>query len=748
MEMLYINADDSKKPIKAVWKFIFCAVSVIGFSALLLPFQTGGNDSVLCTLIGIGFSGMCVFNNYKGKNKFSPLITFAVITAIMFMYFSRGMLNFMNDIVTLWNRRFETQLVHFDVRASSFDVNVFFTILLSAIGMFSYLIIGWNKDLILSMVLFGIFEICEILRIQRHMWQSLLVGVCIFIFWTRSVNSHIGYARNIWITAVAMTLVGACFGTILSSFNGFYSVEKLRNSITQTVHNIRYGTDTLPDGDMREAYNMMSSDKDILRVTTNNEHEEYLAGFTGSDFDGVKWSSHDNEKLTSDWNGIFRWLANKSFVPQMEYSQYRYVRDFGLDDTKSTIENIGGDRSYIYVPYSLSKIDGDDYSMHDDLSVKADGIFGVKEYKVEHIDHANFESSLVESVMFDNSHLIERSDFSQGQQVYNGFVESMYTYVDDDVKNRLTDVFLSGDNIDENAGLYSVITRIRAVLNLRADYSENPPQYTGDKEFTDWFLNDARSGNSAYFATVGALALRAAGYPARYAEGYYAEKLSNGTTVLTGKNSHAWAEVYVEYAGWIPVEMTPGFYSTQHVNQEIVEISKDVAGGGSDDNSQYSYAEEYKDSDNNDEIEDTSSSDFDEIWELLMGLAATIGAAAIVILIRRPIVECVRRRRVRRGNYEIYVYRYIFKIIRLGGIKCDRASPCDCTEEVCRRFKSVRREEYGAMIALMQKYTFGKQPLKPAEERTLLLFGKKLRRLLYHESGVLKRIKYMFWDCI
>ncbi|WP_296035841.1 transglutaminase family protein [uncultured Gemmiger sp.] len=50
--------------------------------------------------------------------------------------------------------------------------------------------------------------------------------------------------------------------------------------------------------------------------------------------------------------------------------------------------------------------------------------------------------------------------------------------------------------------------------------------------------------------------------PARYAEGYYlsADASAPGTVTLTGKDTHAWAEVYFDGVGWLPLDTTPGHY--------------------------------------------------------------------------------------------------------------------------------------------------------------------------------------------
>lgn len=55
------------------------------------------------------------------------------------------------------------------------------------------------------------------------------------------------------------------------------------------------------------------------------------------------------------------------------------------------------------------------------------------------------------------------------------------------------------------------------------------------------------------------------GVPARYVTGYAApatiftmDASGNYTALLQSDNSHAWAEIYMEGVGWVPVETTPG----------------------------------------------------------------------------------------------------------------------------------------------------------------------------------------------
>ena len=65
-----------------------------------------------------------------------------------------------------------------------------------------------------------------------------------------------------------------------------------------------------------------------------------------------------------------------------------------------------------------------------------------------------------------------------------------------------------------------------------------------------------------HFATAGVMLLRSRGVPARYAEGYLvndADFASDGWADVKDSRAHAWAEIYVDGVGWVPLEMTPGY---------------------------------------------------------------------------------------------------------------------------------------------------------------------------------------------
>ena len=88
-------------------------------------------------------------------------------------------------------------------------------------------------------------------------------------------------------------------------------------------------------------------------------------------------------------------------------------------------------------------------------------------------------------------------------------------------------------------------------------YTLTPDTPPGNQDFVTYFLYVGKEGYCTYYASAMTVMCRMAGLPARYVEGFLAEPAADGFAYVTGKDAHAWTEVYFEGFGWIPFDPTP-----------------------------------------------------------------------------------------------------------------------------------------------------------------------------------------------
>ena len=188
-----------------------------------------------------------------------------------------------------------------------------------------------------------------------------------------------------------------------------------------------------------------------------------------------------------------------------------------------------------------------------------------------------FDGSLETSSLEPEQPLEVNNDF---YAAYNNYVMENYTakqggdgIVAEDAKwllrtGQLTSNMMYTGYIRENdANRIAAAQLVQQFLTSKAfKYSKNPPS-TGGKDVVENFLSNSRQGFCVHFASAGTMILRQMGVPCRYVSGYCAKEDSfksgeNDEDICEVKDSqsHAWVEIYLDDFGWIPVEMTPGYF--------------------------------------------------------------------------------------------------------------------------------------------------------------------------------------------
>lgn len=98
---------------------------------------------------------------------------------------------------------------------------------------------------------------------------------------------------------------------------------------------------------------------------------------------------------------------------------------------------------------------------------------------------------------------------------------------------------------------------LQSYLASHYTYTLDAPEQNPEQDFVSTFLLLHKEGYCTYFASAMTVLCRMAGLPARYVEGYVAYPDGEGLAYVTGKEGHAWTEVYFRGFGWVTFDATP-----------------------------------------------------------------------------------------------------------------------------------------------------------------------------------------------
>lgn len=110
--------------------------------------------------------------------------------------------------------------------------------------------------------------------------------------------------------------------------------------------------------------------------------------------------------------------------------------------------------------------------------------------------------------------------------------------------------------------VYQTAQNIAAYVRNSARYDTRTPRMPlSRKNFARWFLEESDTGYCVHFATAATVLLQAAGIPARFVTGYYAQVTEGEPVTVYSNQSHAWAEYWLPGFGWTVLEATPSDFN-------------------------------------------------------------------------------------------------------------------------------------------------------------------------------------------
>ena len=334
-----------------------------------------------------------------------------------------------------------------------------------------------------------------------------------------------------------------------------------RAESTAALHRLRYerGASALPEGNFAAFSGDAAEQTPCLTVTMEQPTALYLRGFTSEQFTGMGWETMDRQTQAAQSDLVY-WLHKDGFYPQMQL----FAAANGLLEHCETqtvqIENNGACSAWEYVPYGLAAIPAGSSLTADSLEealVPAKGLRGIRKYQFAML--AAPEQTAEQTI----AALTEQPDAARSylslEGSYRSAVQARELEIPAETRAQLAPVL---DEICKEYGAAEDLTPEQAQLcTLRFLEQIGTLRDSGAALPLDDLVKDT----TYQTATLAVLALRYYGLPARYAEGFVltqkaaARTAPGGTVTLTAGDAQAWAEVYQDGIGWIPLALTPGY---------------------------------------------------------------------------------------------------------------------------------------------------------------------------------------------
>ncbi len=401
-------------------------------------------------------------------------------------------------------------------------------------------------------------------------------------------------------------------------------IEDFRiEDLKQTLQNFAITLGIFEDPDTRELgtkNKLEYKERDEVEITFTEipEHSMYLKNFTGSVYENNKWSIlpdevwEENVKLdtlfekfecvpqilpfmsnqasTSDNNGIITIepiiKTNDVIQPYAAYGEgFTYKYDTGC--------YINDDENYEFI-FSLDQDFSDESQMPiNNYYIPSTGFnFSDKTTATffEQLGVATSSESFCISSL--NPPYINSEYTTQTLQaslaesyVYRPFVYE--NYLSTSSSEELAEVYASIPSdiveISKNGNDIATLAAIRSYLAEQCEYTLAPGATPSTRDFVNYFLMENKKGYCMHYASAGTVIARYLGIPARYCEGYVVstDMIENGkensdgsvTVTLQDSSSHAWCEFYIDGYGWVPYELTPGYYDNEVSTEEDIQIS-------------------------------------------------------------------------------------------------------------------------------------------------------------------------------
>lgn len=463
-------------------------------------------------------------------------------------------------------------------------------------GIYILMLVGYNVSRIRSMCmsLLHVLAIIAVLVTFNVIPSYVSIVLCMmYVFGVSALRPGVDYSG----AAVSLMSVTLALSIVLGCIVNEDTYEK-----PEYFDSIRDLTDGLFEGGDNFIQSIGRNDDESIK-TGNGLSDDGRLG----DVDEVSYNNSVVMKLTTTDIGKRQYIAINYGTRYMNYLNSWKMVSADADSVKTEqtyklltmLEGSPKMRSYVFGDdKSVSThMKGCKYSYKDYVAKSGSKSGKGLLYYVDETYFSKFYELANGNVVFNNLSIEQSTDLNEYISLASKLSsDASYSCssIDAETYAMLKEVYADLEDMTDGNAPYETlykVKKIRDFVTSNYEYTLTPGRIPEGEQFLSYFLKENKKGYCTYFATAGAMLLRAAGVSARYVEGYVLEPeeiragertvitdtwekdlkdinkgqvgvtaTSNGYEVVVKDTAaHAWVEVYIEGYGWMPVEFTPGY---------------------------------------------------------------------------------------------------------------------------------------------------------------------------------------------
>ena len=713
--------------------FLSVAITIV----VMLGFATGFHlsvSSIWIIVAGVAAPALTQLILSRDNNRFKIIaLVIAVLAAVIFIVvtidsFMNGNAEIYNSIVGTINKNMAENHDIFVYEKSDFDIGLAYCFYCALAGIIISVLVKFKRAYTIAVIL--------IISTMANMWfkgeaVTWYIGMAVTLILATIYVSNVRVSPTkkkmvaVWIFAAFFATLSIGVILFVHEFK-IESVDDFKDEVSYRLGNVYFGKSDYPEGAFKRFHeHPVTDDETKLKVKLDDPIALHLKGYVGSKYTSKGWESNDENVYGGKFGGILDWIAAEGVYPLEQEANFVYntvdAKEMELDDVienKVVIENKNASQKYQYVTESLRSRKGL-------ITPKKDVNFVASVF--DKSDKYSFGATSIRDdkyLDYIDTKWINEGNFNSGNQEkyvksetnYREFAKVAYLDIPNEEKKILT------TNIPEcNRNVSDAISVVRDYLKGQIKYSRKVKEYDSNKNYLEQILLKDRRGFSPQFASVATLMFRYYGIPSRYAEGYYTANAKKSTDIkLTNKNAHAWVEVYMNGLGFIPVEVTPGFYKEDNEGggNSMSSIEPPMGGGGSGGAAKAKRQKDIK----------------KEIKEILqvVGLIilALVIAFIVFLIVRRSLIVSRRKNNLKSDDLDLRVgeaTKYISQICKVTG---------DEIEDV------LDEDE----IELLEKIKFSKHIITEEESERVLTRMVEIPDKKWKEAKLFRKFKMVVWE--